>query len=205
MFFLSVQGIVGSILEVFATTVFVYLVLPEIPSGIGILLLCGVFSFQTLVDIRNQNRHQMKPTKQKRTKGGYLRIQDSDTGDQDQSDLVDSYKCSVMYFILEDRIVKILALLIQFIGIVGFSMSWGLKSKEYTYDFIVQPVIGYPLVAFVLSVLWSNFFQTVIAKPNQEHEPKPMDSEEEGEHEHKPKIQENEIIGARFKSSKYMI
>ena len=68
LFFLSAQGIVGSIFEVLAITVFVYFVLPGIPSGIGILLLCGVFSFRTLVDIKmfwNQNKNcQMKPNKE---------------------------------------------------------------------------------------------------------------------------------------------
>ena len=178
-------------------TVFVYLVLPEIPSGIGILLLCGIFSFQTLVDFRmfwNQNK-QMKPM-QRRTRGEYLRIQDSDTGDQNQrlGDPVEPWKCSVMCFIaflFENRIMKMLAFLLQLIGILGFSISWGLKSQEHTYGLILQPVIGYPVVAIVLSVLWSNFFQTEISKPKQERD--------------KPMEEEKEIIKARFKSSKCII
>ena len=73
--------------------------------------------------------------------------------------------------------MKVLALLLQFIGIVGFSISWGLKSQEQHN--ILQPVIGYPLVAFVLSVLWSNFFQTEITKPKQKRRCKPVEEEKE--------------------------
>lgn len=198
MCYLLAQGIIGSILEVLAITVFVYLVLPEIPSGIGILLLCGVFSFQTLVDIKmimNQKKQKKPCQRRMRSRGDYFSIRDSDISDQNLSDPVDPRKCSVMYFIailLENIIVKGLVLLFQFIGIVGFSIAWGFKSQEHTYDLILQPVIGYPMVAFVLSVLWSNFFQTEISKPKQEPENKPM-------------VEEKEIIKARFKSSKYVL
>ena len=41
---------------------FVYLVLPEVSSGIGIMLLCGVFISQILVDFTRLLYHNLVPT-----------------------------------------------------------------------------------------------------------------------------------------------
>ena len=45
------QGGIGSIAEVLAMTIFVYLILPEVSSDAGILLLSGVFIAQIAMDI----------------------------------------------------------------------------------------------------------------------------------------------------------
>ena len=48
---LYTQGGIGSIAEVLAMTIFVYLILPEVSSDAGILLLSGVFIAQIAMDI----------------------------------------------------------------------------------------------------------------------------------------------------------
>ena len=68
--------------------------------------------------------------------------------------------------IIENKIVKVLAFLLQLIGIVGFIAVWTIKSKEPNYK-LHRPVIGYPLVIVVLSILWTNVFQEFIAEPKK--------------------------------------
>ena len=181
----TIQGIVGSIVEVFAITIFVYLVLPEISPGVGIMLLCGVFFFQIVVDIFKtpnwfcgQNRCSCFNTE----RNGYDHI----TGHHNFNLKTIKWAKVFEYFVrcvqvlLENKVTKVLALLLQILGIIGFISLWVSKMKGHGYD-MIRPMVGFPLVILVLSFIWTNWFQEKIAEPH---------------------TQMNNVT-ARFKSSKY--
>ena len=174
------QGIVGSIVEVFAMTVLVYLVLPETSPGVGIMLLCGVFYFQIVMDIFKTPNWYWGQSQSDccGRRNGYNRIQSH----QQSSAVKRSRIIYVVYILLENKIMRILALLLQISGIIGFIVLCSLEKDEHDYVSIWS-MVGYPLVILFISPLWSNIFQDKIAK-SQDHEKK-------------------EDITARFKSSKY--
>ena len=146
-------------------TTFVYLVLPQLSPGVGILLLCGVFFFQIIIDMFNtphwywcQNNRSSCAA---RERGGY--------------DLLTSHrrKQSMMEHIvrfvqvtLENKVMKLIALLLQLTSIVGFITAWiiGMRSSELD---VIRPLVGGPLVILVLSFVWSTWFQKKIAEPNK--------------------------------------
>ena len=156
MFF---QGIAGSGAEVVAMTTFVYLVLPEISPGAGIFLLCGVFFCQIIVDcyytqkwfwcqhnecLRTQQRHDPSHIHQK------SKVE---------------YVVCIVQLLLENRVMKIIALVLQIVGIFGFIGVWVVHMKHRGYN-MVRPMVGYPLCIIVLSFLWSTWFQENIAVPH---------------------------------------
>ena len=163
-------------------TIFVYLVLPELSPGVGILLLCGVFVFQICVDlVRTPNKFWGQ------NYGCCCR--DTERNGYDTIALPRVRKWKIIgYFVcfvqvmLENKITKFFALLLQIGGIFGFIAIWVFHTKSLGYN-MLRPMIAYPLVAFVLSFVWSNFFQDKIAEV------------------HKNKTKEG--VTARFKSSKF--
>ena len=204
---------------------FVYLVLPEVSSGIGIMLLCGVFISQILVDFYKTPVPQFGTYCQKCTcncqrsrRQEYHRLQSDPQPNTDTPCIL--HERHSMYskagVIIENKIVKVLAFLLQLIGIVGFIVVWTIKSKEPNYK-LHRPVIGYPLVIVVLSILWTNVFQEFIAEPKknveEEEKSQEMDNATTGEESRDQTDQsepaninpdqEDDIITARFKSSRY--
>lgn len=174
----------GAVVEVFAMTIFVYLVLPEISPGVGILLLCGVFFFQICVDIVKTpkwycgqgtcmltHRNEYNELPRQRSTGGlswakvYRRAE------------------KVVRVLLANRIAKVVALIVQIIGMFGFIGLWVGMTKSMHYD-MVRPMVGYPLIILALSFIWSNFFQEKIAEADKDRERRSKD------------------VTARFKSSK---
>ena len=145
-------------MEVVVMTTLVYLVLPEIAPGAGILLLCGVFFFQIIVDICYTQKwfwcqHDKCSRAQRRRDSSHLH----------QRSKVEYVVC-IVQFILENRVMKILALVLQISGIFGFIGVWVIHMKHRGYN-MIRPMVGYPLGIILLSVLWSTWFQEKIATP----------------------------------------
>ena len=145
-------------------TTLVYLVLPEISPGAGILLLCGVFFFQIMVDIYHtqnwiwcQNDGCCCARSERR---GFSRLR--------RRSKVEYVVCFVQ-LILENRMMKIIALLFQTVGIFGFIGIWVSNMKHRGYN-MIQPMIGYLLGILLLSVIWSTWFQEKIAAPHRQRE-----------------------------------
>ena len=139
-------------------TTLVYLVLPEISPGAGILLLCGVFFFQIIVDIcYTQNWFWCQHDGCFRAQRGH------DFPNLHQRSKVEYVVCTVQ-LILENRVMKILALVLQISGIFGFIGVWVINMKHRGYN-VIRPMVVYPLGIIILSVLWSTWFQEKIATP----------------------------------------
>ena len=64
--------------------------------------------------------------------------------------------------IFENKTTKLLALGLQLTGIVGLAIYLGLHDDVNT----LQPVIAFPLVLIVMSFIWSNWIQKLLAKAN---------------------------------------
>ena len=155
-------------------TIFVYLILPEVSSGTGILLLSGVFVAQIAMDIYNTPILYFGPCHQKCSclKGHqkeYRRIYSPVTVHQPHS------MCSKAGIILENKIVKVFAFLLQLTGIIGFSALWSKLSMDTHYKSF-WAIIGYPIVIIVLSIIWTNLFQEYIAQPRKSEEDWVQDS-----------------------------
>ena len=156
--------------------------LPAISPGVGILLLCCVFFFQTFVDMIKtphwywcQNNNC---TRARAERNGYNPLSQN----HQQRSKMEYFVCFVQA-ILENRVMKVIALLLQTIGIFGFIAVWVASTNASEYD-MTRPMVGYPLVILVLSFTWSNWFQEKIAEPDK-------------------KDLRREDTTARFKSSKY--
>ena len=70
----------------------------------------------------------------------------------------------IVRVIFENKTTKLLALGLQLTGIVGLAIYLGI----YLYDEDVntlRPVIAFPLVLIVMSFIWSNWIQKLLAKP----------------------------------------
>ena len=187
-FCLCTQGMAGAVTEVLAMTSFVYLVLPEISPGVGILLLCGVFFFQICVDIvKTPNSYCGQNTTISCGRGqrnGYDAIHRQKATSSFWSKVWGFFE-KTFRVLLANRIAKVVALLLQIVGMFGFIGLWIGMTKDKHYD-MVRPMVGYPLVVFALSVIWSNFFQEKIAGAED-------------------KYNKTRVVTARFKSSKFDI
>ena len=138
-------------------TTFVYLVLPEISPGAGIFLLCGVFSCQIIVDCYYSQKcfwcqHDEYSRRQQRHDPSHI---------HQKSKVV-----CITQFLLENRVMKILALSFQVVGIFGFITVWTVYMKHHGYS-MIRPMVGYPLSIIGLSILWSTCFQEKIAVPHR--------------------------------------
>lgn len=225
------QGGIGSIAEVFAMTIFVYLILPEVSSVAGILLLSGVFVAQIAIDIYNTpipyfGSHHQKYSCLKRQRKEYHRLHSPETSPMTSVTVRQSHSvCLIAEIIIENKMVKILAFSLQLTGIIGFSALWSKLSMDAHYK-SYWTIIGYPIVIIVLSIIWSNVFQEQIAEPKNSEEDQRQDSkanttvgedtndekeecQSESSQQSTYSSQESEfeakdnIITARFKSSKY--
>ena len=168
-------------------TIFVYLILPELSPGVGILLLCGVFTFQICVDfVRTPNRfwgQNMGLCCRDVERNGYNAVPAQQVRSTKWSFV--RYLVCIVQVLLENKITKAIAFLLQVVGIFGFIGIWVLLVRKFDYN-MTRPMIGYPLVVFALSVIWSNFYQEKIAAV-------PLTTSS------------IEGVTARFKSSEYMV
>ena len=145
-------------------TTFVYLVLPEISPGAGILLLCGVFSFQIIVDIYYTQRWVWCQHDgcccASREQRGFSRLR--------RESKVEYVVC-IVQLILENRMMKVIALMLQIVGVFGFIGVWVVHMKHRGYN-MIRPMVVYPLSIVILSFIWSSWFQEKIATPHRKEQ-----------------------------------
>ena len=196
-------------------TIFVYLILPEVSSGAGILLFSGVFVAQIAMDIYYTpipyyfGSHNQKCSCLLRQQKGYHR-----TYNDLQTSPLASFTFQHIHsvrskaeIIIENKIVKVLAFLLQLMGIFGFSALWSELSKDTKYKSF-WPTIGFPIIIIMLSIIWTDSFQEYIAQPRQYKEEHAHDSKAKGcttvkKPNDDQEQSEVDFISARFKSSKY--
>lgn len=177
------QGLLSSLVEVIAMCTLVFLVLTELSPGVAVLVLNGVFLVQILIDVRSSFRTQQCATencnvRRHTVRQGYNVVgQDDSPEHQPFLDQVDDgrYKTLLRILrrvkcILECYVVKIIAALLQFVGVAGLIGFWiyvvrsgNSAGKESVY---LHPLIGLPFVLLALSMIWSNSFQEAIARSN---------------------------------------
>ena len=164
---ITMQGMAGAVVEVFAMTIFVYLVLPEISPGVGILLLCGVFFIQICIDIvKTPNWYCGQGTCMLTHRNEYNELsRQRSTGGLSWAKVYGRVE-KVVKVLLANRIAKVVALIVQIIGMFGFIGLWVGMTKSMHYD-MVRPMVGFPLIILALSFIWSNFFQEKIAEADK--------------------------------------
>ena len=146
--FLFLQGLIFSAVEVLAISVFVFLVLSYLPPDVSILLLNGVFVVQIIIDIfhtpcRPHQRDSELPKKPNKILG----------------------KVRVIF---ENKFTKLLALGLQLAGIISLAIYLGTSLHDEqdsdTYMKALRPIITFPLVLIVMSFIWSDWIQKLLAK-----------------------------------------
>ena len=156
-----------------------FLVLAELPPGVGILLLNGVFVAQILIDLRENKRlyccgpdcseNSNYPVLRAafRNKQGYSRIENTDQLESQENKTYSKSEQLIHFLwkVLETRTTKTVALLLQVGGIFGFVGLWVALMHRNGTVYFLRPVIGFPLVLLVMSVIWSTQFQELIAQP----------------------------------------
>lgn len=68
--------------------------------------------------------------------------------------------------VIENKLVKLVSVLLQFIGIVGFLAFLVIKARV-TSEVYLFPVIGMPLSIAILSIVWNNKIQEYLANPQR--------------------------------------
>ena len=133
-------------MEVLAISVFVFLVLSYLPPDVSILLLNGVFVVQIIIDIFYTpcRPHQCDSELRKKL-NKILRI---------------------VRVIFENKFTKLLALGLQVAGIISLAIYLGITLyDEQDSDMkALRPVIAFPLVLIVMSFIWSDRIQKLLAK-----------------------------------------
>lgn len=188
-FWLLFQGLLSSMVEVLAMCTLVFLVLPELSPGVAILALNGVFFIQIIIDVRSSFRAKQCSTEEcnvrrNTSRNGYNPVGQADSPEhQPFFNQVDTGRNKhLMKFlrhlqcILEYHVVKVIAGVLQFVGVAGLIGYWiyVVKSgksagKQSVY---LHPLIGLPFVLLALSTIWSNRFQEAIAESNVRKEGK---------------------------------
>ena len=146
-------------------TVLMYLVLPQLSPGVGMLLLCGVFFFQIIIDaLKTPHWYWCQNNRCSCAAGernGYDRLRAS----RHNVSLRERFVRFVQ-IILENKVMKLIALLLQIFGIAGFIAAWviGMNSSNLEYD-KVRPMVGAPLAILTLSLVWSSWFQKKVNDP----------------------------------------
>lgn len=145
--FLFLQGLIFSAVEVLAISVFVFLVLSYLPPDVSILLLNGVFVVQIIIDIfhtpcRPHQRDSERPKKPNKILG-------------------------IVRVIFENKFTKLLALGLQVAGIISLAIYLGIRllyDEQDSYMKALRPIIAFPLVLIVMSFIWSDWIQKLLAK-----------------------------------------
>ena len=146
-------------------TVLVYLVLPQLSPGVGMLLLCGVFFFQIIIDtFKTPHWYWCQNNRCSCAVGernGYNLLR---TGQQKLS--VMERIVRFVQIIFENKAMKIVALLIQIFGFAGFITAWVIGMNTSSIN-VTRPMIGGPLAILVLSLVWSTWFQKKVNDPSK--------------------------------------
>lgn len=144
-------------------TVLVYLVLPSLSPGVGMLLLCGVFFFQIIFDtFKTPHWYWCQNNRCSCAVGersGYDPLRTS----RQKLSMRERFVRFVQ-IILENKVMKIVALLLQVFGVVGFIAAWMIGMKTSDIDKI-RPLVGAPLALLALSLVWSSWFQKKVNDP----------------------------------------
>lgn len=180
---LSFQGLLSSVVEVLAMCTLIFLVLPELSPGVAMLALNGVFLVQIIFDVHSSFRAKQCSTEECNvrrytTRNGYSQVGRVESPERQplfhQAD--DGRYKHLMKFlrplqhILESYVVKVIAGILQLVGVAGLIGYWiyvvkARKSagRDQVY---LHPLIGLPFVLLALSMIWSNRFQEWIAESN---------------------------------------
>lgn len=165
-------------------SVFVFLVLVELPPDLSLLFLTGVFICQFFTDVYFVKVHTCcsgKLVSMYSSLSGsgcfkrcaYERVPSNDeashqkTSEKVWANLKNlwklfEYTCGKL---LENRATKVMVALSQLGGVIAFSILWYFfAEKEAKY---LRAVIALPLCLLVISVIWCNKFQELIAQPKQ--------------------------------------
>ena len=163
---------------------FVFLVMAELPPGISLLLLSGVFFCQIAIDIVYTKKIccglNRKPSEYNNLEDSLQDSQQKETLDSEQEAItVSSVQLgklrkflSVLKLLLENKTVKILALSLQFSSVIIFIALWCVNFMSYantglTDLYRTRPMIALPICLLVLSGIWTNKFQDWITKVNK--------------------------------------
>lgn len=169
------QGIVTSILEVIATSTFVFSVLAYLPPELGLLCMQPVFVAQFMLDIfytkcscrhctnigyHNLDDQQHRPL-------NTLPNEEQPSTAESSFERVRSRLTHVSGTLLENKIMKTVALVLQIGGTTGLIVTVLIHMKRQNYQIhqYLVPVIGLPLSILTLSVLWSNKVQEFLSLP----------------------------------------
>ena len=165
--FFSIQGISIAILEVFTISTFVFLVLSYLPPNISILILSGVFFVQICIDIK---RAPWKPAPASRHQ--YHNLEMEAPVKPSQLSLWLATLKEWFRQLLENRTVKIVALVLQAVGILVLTIFLGVKKRDIdrggsvAVSKILRPVIALPIALLIISFIWSDKVQKLIAHTN---------------------------------------
>jgi hypothetical protein len=164
-------------------TVLVYLVLPQLSPGVGMLLLCGVFFFQIIIDTFKTPHWYWCQNNRCSCAVGERNGYDLLRASRQKLSLMERFVRFVQ-IIFENKVMKLIALLLQIFGVIGFIAAWviGMNTNDLDYNFEIRPLVGAPLAILVLSLVWSSWFQKKVNDP------------------HKRGLQRN--VTARYKSGK---
>ena len=145
-----------------ASSLFIFLVMAELPSDLSILLLNGIFFGQSFIDscccLFN---HSYKGYKE-------VYMHDDDAG-KDQTCL--SQHCESLKYLIEHKIVKAVAFIFQLIGLTGFILLWlfqdflSSKAEGFKTTYLrLRLMLALPLCLIFCSVIWTNKFQEKMHK-----------------------------------------
>lgn len=161
---LPAQGVLLSIVEVTAMSIFVFLALGNLPPHVSLFLLNGVFIAQTAIDaVRTPFR---LPNNCRGCSYNSL----EDQSPHNPTTKFEVYKLKLKSFfctLLENKLVKVLAFLGQIGGIVGLAVYLGTKGDldgDADTTLYIRPIVAFLVVLLVLSVAWSDKVQIWITK-----------------------------------------
>ncbi len=182
----------ASVLEVGAISVFVFLVMAELSPDSSLLLLCGVFFCQIAVDCWQVNTCSCSKVdcvnKTRRCRRGYEVLIDQEQGGLESSSTLSNVssdqmttsvavrkvrKATVVHScfktLFENKFVKCVALLLQFVSLGVFIGRWCYVFIGNNHSLLhgLRMVIAAPLCLLVLSFVWTNKFQEWIASVNK--------------------------------------
>ena len=137
-------------------SVFVFSVLCYLPPDLAPLGMQAVFIFQFLLD---SYYHWIRES-DGNTSGCYNanKSEYETIGEEGQHHI---RYCST---VVENKLVKLVSVLLQLIGIIGFVVFLVVKASVSSEVYLF-PVIGMPLSIAILSIVWSNKAQEHLANP----------------------------------------